>query len=104
VEELGAAASIQTTGSTEPHSSNNGKPRLRDQLCQLIRRHDLQADLVKRYAADFCGAENLRDVSRELIESFVETLAGQAEKDRPGLICLLNSYSRVTEVIHEAQD
>jgi hypothetical protein len=33
-------------------------PRLRDQLCLLIRQYNLDANLVKAYAADFCGTAN----------------------------------------------
>src|SRR6266404_2071408 len=36
------------------NGSNNGQPRLRDQLCLLIREHNLDPTLVKAYAADFC--------------------------------------------------
>ena len=39
---------------------NNGQPRLRDQLCLLIRQYNLDPTLVKAYAADFCGTETLR--------------------------------------------
>jgi hypothetical protein len=71
---------------------NNGHPRLRDQLCLLIRKYELDPVRVKRYAADFCGTEVLRDAGRDLVESFITTLADQAAKDRDGLICKLNSY------------
>ena len=101
VEELGylssRAESSPTKGSPPPSSngngSSNGQPRLRDRLCLLIRQHQLDPTLVKRYAADFCGTQELREASRELVESFIATLAGQAAKDRDGLICKLNSYS-----------
>ena len=36
------------------HSSGT---RVRDRLCQIIRRHELDAELVKSYATDFCGAK-----------------------------------------------
>src|SRR5713101_7584197 len=39
------------------NGSNKGQPRLRDRLCLLIRKHQLDPTLVKRYAADFCGTE-----------------------------------------------
>ena len=42
----------------------NGQPRLRDQLCLLIRKHRLDAGLVKAYAADYCGTPALRDASK----------------------------------------
>ena len=43
----------------------NGQPRLRDRLCLLIRKHQLDAGLVKAYAADYCGTPALRDASRD---------------------------------------
>ena len=75
----------------------NGNPRLRDRLCLLIRQHQLDANLVKAYAADSCGNPNLRDATREQIESFITNLADWATKDRPALLCKLNSYSRPQE-------
>jgi hypothetical protein len=71
---------------------------LRDQLCLLIRKYELDPTLVKRYAADFCGAEALRDASRDLVEAFISTLAEEAAKDRAALICKLNSYNQLAEV------
>src|SRR5438445_4575335 len=76
----------------------NGQPRLRDRLCLLIRQHQLDAHLVKAYAADFCGTPNLRDASREQIEGFITNLADWATKDRPALLCKLNSYAAPHEV------
>ena len=43
----------------------NGQPRLRDRLCLLIRQHQLDANLVKAYAADYCGTTTLREASRD---------------------------------------
>jgi hypothetical protein len=80
------------------NGSNNGHPRLRDQLCLLIRKYELDPNLVKLYAADFCGTETLRDASRDLVEAFISTLADEAAKDRAALICKLNSYNQVVEV------
>src|ERR1700733_4083964 len=57
------------------NGSTNGQPRLRDKLCLLIRRYELDPNLIKRYAADFCGTESLRDAGRDLVESFVSTVA-----------------------------
>jgi hypothetical protein len=71
---------------------------LRDQLCLLIRQYNLDASLVKAYAADFCGTETLKEASRDLVESFVTQLAALAEKDRDALICKLNSYAQPAEV------
>ena len=80
------------------NGSANGQPRLRDKLCLLIRKYDLDPNLVKRYAADFCGTETLRDAGRDLVEAFVSTVAEEAAKDRSALICKLNSYSQAAEV------
>jgi hypothetical protein len=76
----------------------NGSVSLRDRLCLLIRQHQLDANLVKAYAADFCGTPNLRDASREQIESFISNLSVWAAKDRHALLCKLNSYSAQQEV------
>jgi len=78
--------------------SSNGAPKLRDRLCLLIRKYDLDAMQVKQYAADFCGTEVLRDASRDLVESFITRLEKQAETDRSALICKLNSYPPQQEV------
>jgi hypothetical protein len=80
------------------NGSNNGHPRLRDKLCLLIRKYELDPALVKRYAADFCGTEALRDASRDLVEAFISTLADEAAKDRAVLICKLNSYNELEKV------
>ncbi len=105
VEELGSFAAPATpAGATEKvsagagaNSSGNGQPRLRDRLCQLIRQYQLDPTLVKRYAADFCGTETLREASRDLVEGFVNHLAECAAKDRAGLLCQLNSYAQPQE-------
>ena len=78
-----------------PQSANgngNGGRGIRDRLCQLIRQHQLDANLVKAYATDFCGVKTLRDATREQVENFVKRLADWAEKDRNALLCQLNSY------------
>jgi hypothetical protein len=72
--------------------NGNGGPRVRDRLCQLIRQHQLDPDLVKAYAVDFCGTETLKEASRAQVENFVEHLADWAQKDRNALLCQLNSY------------
>jgi hypothetical protein len=78
-----------------PQSTNgNGGPRVRDRLCQIIRQHKLDPELVKSYATDFCGVKTLREATREQVESFVQQLADWAEKDRNALLCQLNSYMR----------
>ena len=84
-----------STASNNGHQ--NGHPSLRDRLCLLIRQHQLDANLVKAYAADFCGTPNLRDATREQIESFITNLSDSAAKDRADLLCKLNSYSKLRE-------
>jgi hypothetical protein len=82
-------------GDQQHHNgSNNGQPRLRDQLCILIRQHKLDATLVKAYAADFCGTAALSGASRELVESFISHLSTAAKENRDGLVCKLNSYAQ----------
>jgi len=76
-------------------TSSNGSSRVRDRLCQLIRQHQLDPDLVKAYAVDFCGAKTLKEATRRQVESFVDHLADWVAKDRDALLCQLNSYSRV---------
>ncbi|MGB0103949.1 MAG: hypothetical protein WBD45_14445 [Terriglobales bacterium] len=73
-------------------NGNNGSPKVRDRLCQIIRQHQLDPNLVKSYAADFCSVKALRDATREQVENFVKHLANWAEKDRNALLCQLNSY------------
>jgi hypothetical protein len=73
---------------------NTNGIRVRDRLCQVIRQHGLDAELVKAYAIDFCGTKTLREASREQVENFVAHLADSAAKDRNALLCQLNSYSR----------
>jgi hypothetical protein len=78
--------------------SNNGQPRLRDQLCVLIRQYNLDPTLVKAYAADFCGTPGLKDASRELVESFISHLETSAKENKDALVCKLNSYAQPAEV------
>jgi hypothetical protein len=106
VEELGSfsgppkslAALPRSNGSSGSNGSNNGHSRLRDQLCLLIRKYELDPVQVKRYAADFCGTEVLREASRDLVESFITHLAEWAVRDHAGLLCKLNSYATPQEV------
>ena len=70
----------------------------RDKLRLLIRTYELDPALVKRYAADFCGTETLREASRDLVESFVSTISKEAASDRAELVCKLNSYNQPEEV------
>jgi hypothetical protein len=106
VEELGWAPKSNVSGSSDqrkasPNGNNghqDGQPRLRDRLCLLIRQHHLDAGLVKAYAADYCGTPTLREARRDQVEAFINDLAERAAKDRDGLICQLNSYSKSQEV------
>ena len=96
VEEIGTFPS--PTEKLPPQKGNgngNGNgPKVRDRLCQIIRQHKLDPELVKAYAVDFCGTKTLREASREQVEGFVQQLADWAEKDRNALLCQLNSYVR----------
>jgi hypothetical protein len=76
----------------QPANGNYGGPRVRDRLCQIIRQHQLDPNLVKSYATDYCGVKTLREAKREQVEAFVVHLADWAEKDRNALLCQLNSY------------
>jgi hypothetical protein len=106
VEELGwspkAADAPQPTQAKPLNTHNNGhhsaQPRLRDQLCLLIRQYNLDPNLVKAYAAHFCGTETLKEASRDLVESFISHLAASAKEDLDGLICKLNSFAPAQEV------
>jgi hypothetical protein len=106
VEELGSfspsTASHQTkqngSHANAGNGSGNGQPRLRDRLCLLIRQHHLDSDLVKNYAAEYCGTEALREASREMVEAFITHLAEFATQDKEGLIAKLQSYSPTPEV------
>src|ERR1017187_3878093 len=89
VEEIGP---VPTAGEKLPPQSANGNgtgsgPKVRDRLCQIIRQHKLDPELVKAYAVDFCGTKTLREASREQVENFVLQLADWAEKDRNALFC-----------------
>ena len=73
-------------------NGNRSDRTVRDRLCQIIRQHQLDPDLVKSYATDFCGVKALREATREQVENFVQHLADWADKDRNALLCQLNSY------------
>ena len=106
VEEIGSFSPAIEPASRKQNTSppaggigpGNGQPRLRDRLCLLIRQYHLEPTLVKRYAADFCGTEALREASRDQVEAFINKLAEWAAKDREGLLCKLNSYTQSEEV------
>src|SRR5207253_1683110 len=103
VEEIGSSAQPVSSSReskkfpTQPVNGNYGGHKVRDRLCQLIRQHQLDANLVKSYAVDFCGTKTLREASREQVENFVAHLADWVKKDRNALLCQLNSYLRTKE-------
>jgi hypothetical protein len=99
VEEIGslteAPQSSREAKKLPPQPANgngHGAPKVRDRLCQLIRQHQLDPNLVKAYATDFCAVKTLREATREQVENFVVHLSDWAEKDRNALLCQLNSY------------
>jgi hypothetical protein len=105
VEELGWLPKSSTADRSDHKVSSvgtndgnpNAQPRLRDRLCLLIRQHGLDANLVKAYAADYCGTATLREAGRDLVEAFINNLAAWAAKDLQGLLCHLNSYAKPEE-------
>ncbi len=99
IEEIGSAPRPEppATGSAttvlQASDDNGNGHRLRDQIYLLIRKHKLDAGLVKLYATDYCGVKELREASREQIEAFTKHLAEYADKDPAGLACELNGYA-----------
>jgi hypothetical protein len=83
----------QNAGGNDQGNGNGTGPKVRDRLCQIIRQHKLDPELVKAYAVDYCGTKTLREASRKQVENFVRELADWAAKDRNALLCQLNSYS-----------
>jgi len=94
VEEIGTIPNpVEKLPPQNANGNGNGAgPKVRDRLCQIIRQHKLDPELVKAYAVEFCGTKTLREASREQVENFVQQLADWAEKDRNALVCQLNSY------------
>jgi hypothetical protein len=98
VEEIGSVSgksqAAENSRKAPPPANGNGYggPKVRDRLCHLIRQHQLDANLVKAYATDYCGVKTLRDATREQIEAFVAHLADWAGTGRDALLCQLNSY------------
>ena len=106
VEELGAFSGAplvrsefsSMSGMCSPNGNSGTQPRLRDQLCLTIRRFHLDPNLVKSYAADFCGTESLSQASRESVQAFINHLNKAAEENRDALLCKLNSFAPRMEV------
>jgi hypothetical protein len=99
VEEIGSFAEPQQASREskklppQPANGNgHGNPKVRDRLCQIIRQHQLDPNLVKAYATEFCAVKALRDATRDQVENFVTHLADWAEKDRNALLCQLNTH------------
>ena len=101
IEEIGSVHSpAERLPPQTAHGNGNGtSPKVRDRLCQIIRQHKLDPELVKAYAVDFCGTKTLRNASREQVENFVSSLADWAEKDRNALVCQLNSYAHAKQEV-----
>jgi hypothetical protein len=96
IEEIGAIPN--PTEKFPPQNANgNGHgtgPKVRDRLCQIIRQHKLDPELVKAYAVDFCGTRTLREASKEQVGNFVQQLAEWAAKDRDALCSQLSRYAQ----------
>lgn len=58
-----------------PPQPANARGTVRDRLCQVIRQYQLDPDLMKSYAIDFCGVKSLRDATRDQVENFAAHLA-----------------------------
>jgi hypothetical protein len=105
VEEIGSFAEPPQGNSErklppQPSNGDGNRTRtVRDRLCQIIRQYQLDPNLVKSYAAEFCGVKTLREATREQVETFVTHLADWADKDRDALLCQLNSYLGQKEVV-----
>ncbi|MBZ5684981.1 MAG: hypothetical protein LAP86_08095 [Acidobacteriia bacterium] len=76
----------------QPANGNGTSRTVRDRLCHVIRQHQLDPNLVKSYATDFCAVKTLRKPRVNRSRTFVQHLADWAEKDRNALLCQLNSY------------
>ena len=109
IEEIGSFAGPVVSGPSaskivpnDTSGNGNGNStghKVRDRLCQIIRQHKLDPELVKAYAVDFCGTKALKDATRGQVESFVQQLAESARKDRSALLCQLNSYARPNQEV-----
>ena len=108
VEEIGSNPGLMATpdlhnappnGANGNGSGNGSGHKVRDRLCQIIRQHKLDPELVKAYAVDFCGTKALKEATREQVENFVHQLADAAKKDRDALLCQLNSYARPSQEV-----
>lgn len=90
--------SIDELGAMRGHekgadSSRTPATPVRDRLCALIQQHRLDANLVKRYAAQFCGTQTLREASRELVEDFVDHIEKRARDEHDALVADLQGFA-----------
>ena len=89
VEEIGsnpgpmAAPDSQKSPPNGTNGNGNGSGhKVRDRLCQIIRQHKLDPELVKAYAVDFCGTKALKDATREQVEE-LRPAAGRCGQEGP---------------------
>ena len=75
-------------------SHNGNAYPLRDRLLLLVRQHGLDARLVKQYAIQFCGVPELRQVTRERLQEFIEHLSAEAVTNGAALRQKLESISQ----------
>ena len=99
VEEIGSldrrvrgGSGLEDAPTPSANGNGHGSRTVRDRLCQVIRQYQLDPNLVKSYATDFCAVKTLREATREQVENFVAHLSDWAEKDRNALLCQLNGY------------
>jgi hypothetical protein len=95
VEEVGFAATGETNRGSVVVSQSPiaaATSSVRNKLLALIRRHQLDAKLVKAYAEDFCGLGDLRTADCEAVTRFVENLAKWATRDHAGLVAHLERF------------
>jgi len=76
------------------HRAENGDHPVRDRLLVVVRQHRLDAALVKIYAADFCGVDEIRQARREQMQAFVDHLSEEAGKDVNALREKLATFQR----------
>ena len=87
--------STKNTGS----NGNGAGHKVRDRLCQIIRQHKLNPELVKAYAVDFCGTNDPQRRHARAGRKFRPQLAEAAQKDHSALLCQLNSYANSSQEV-----
>jgi hypothetical protein len=91
---------FRPTGEKVPPQNANGNgngtgPKVRDRLCQIIRQHKLDPELVKAYAVDYCGTKTLREATREQVENFVPFEAARCARNEAGTYWPIEEISSV---------